>query len=542
MMGAVRNVTPAQVKEMIRDRGELAFIDVREPLSYGGGHPLFAVNIPLSQLEFRFARAVPRKGTRIVLLDDGGGFADTAAGRLERFGYTDIAVMSGKGVSAWAAAGYELFNDIRVLVKAFSAFIEKHAQPEFIEPEELKAKIGRGEDLIVLDSRPAPEYRAGNIPGSIDAPGPDLLRRYGDLVPSPETLVVVNCMSRTRGILGSLSLVQGGVPNRVVALRNGTSGWRLAGFDLERNANRFGPPLSESARQNAQARTARLGSAAGIVFIDGATLARWGQDEKRTTYLVDVRDREAFLAGHLSDSISVPGGGIIMHPDEVAATINARLVLVDDDGVRATVTAFWLKQMGLFEVAVLRSGLEAQDLESGDSHNPILGLDTAVGVRIGTDALGELLAQNAATVIDLGPSATYKAGHIPGAYFVIRAYLADALASLPSMPSQLVLTSPDGRLAHFAEKEAAQMVDCPVTALEGGTAAWKAEGKSMETGSNRMLSPEHDRWLRAHERPGDLYANMRAYLDWETNLLTQIDQDGDAPYVALKGERLEEKG
>jgi rhodanese-related sulfurtransferase len=522
-----------QVKEIIRDRGELAFIDVREPLSYGSGHPLFAVNIPLSQLELRFARAVPRKSTRIVLTDDGGRFAEAAAARLERFGYTNVSVMSGKGAAAWAAAGYELFGDIRVLVKAFSAFIEKHAQPEFIEPEELKAKVDRREDLIVLDSRPAPEYRAGNIPGSIDAPGPDLLRRFDDLVPSPETLVVVNCMSRTRGILGSLSLVQGGVPNRIVALRNGTSGWRLAGFELERNANRFGPALSESARQNAQARAARLASGAGIVFVDGATLERWRQDEKRTTYVVDVRESEAFLAGHLPDSISVPGGGLIMHPDEVAATINARLVLVDDDGVRATVTAFWLKQMGLFEVAVLRSDLEAQDLETGDPHYPILGLDTAVATRIGTDALAGLLARNAVTVIDLGPSATYKTGHIPGAYFAIRSYLADALTALPSSQLQLVLTSPDGWLAYIAAEEAAHLVDCPVAVLEGGTSAWKAEAKPMETGSDRMLSPEHDRWLRAHERPGDLFANMRAYLDWETNLLAQINLDGDAPYRAL---------
>ena len=536
MRGAsVHSVTPVQVKTMIRDGGELAFIDVREPLSYGSGHPLFAVNIPLSQLELRFARAVPRKSTRIVLTDKGERFAEAAAARLERFGYTDVAVMSGGGAAAWAATGYELFVDQRVLVKAFSAFIEQHAQPEFIEPEELKAKIDRGDDLIVLDARPAPEYRAGNIPGSIDAPGPDLLRRFDDLVPSPETLVVVNCMSRTRGILGSLSLVQGGVPNKVVALRNGTSGWRVAGFDLERNANRFGPDLSESAKQNAHARAARLASAAGIAFVDGSTLVRWRRDENRTTYVVDVREGEAFLEGHLPDSISVPGGGLIMHPEEIASTLNARLVLVDDDGVRATVTAFWLKQMGLFEVAVLRSDIGAQDLVAGDPHNPILGLDTTDAKRIGTDSLAGLLASNAAIVIDLGPSTTYKTGHIPGAYFAIRAYLADALAALPSSPLQLVLTSPDSWLAQFAAEEAALLVDRPIAVLDGGTSAWRAEAKPMQAGSNRMLSPAHDRLLRAHERPGDLYANIRANLNWETNLLAQINLDGDAPYRALMG-------
>ncbi len=191
--------------------------------------------------------------------------------------------------------------------------------------------------------------------------------------------------------------------------------------------------------------------------------------------------------------------------------------------------------MGLFEVAVLRSDLGAQDLVAGDPHNPILGRDTTDATRIGTDSLAGLLARNAAIVIDLGPSQTYKTGHIPGAYFAIRAYLADALAALPSPPPQLVLTSPDGWLAQLAAEAAALLVDCPVAVLDGGTSTWRAEGKPMEAGSNRMLSPEHDRLLRAHERPGDLYANIRANLNWETNLLAQINLDGDAPYRALTG-------
>jgi len=134
----------------------------------------------------------------VVLFDGGEGFAETAAARLERFAYTDVAVMSG-GVDAWAEAGYQLFPDQRVIAKGFSSFVERHASPEFITAEALELKLDRGEDVMVLDARPATEYGVSNIPGSIDVPGPDLVRRFDDLVPSPETLVVVNCMSRTRG-------------------------------------------------------------------------------------------------------------------------------------------------------------------------------------------------------------------------------------------------------------------------------------------------------------------------------------------------------
>jgi len=130
-------------------------------------------------------------------------------------------------------------------------------------------------------------------------------------------------------------------------------------------------------------------------------------------------------------------------------------------------------------------------------------------------------------------SATFKTGHIPGAYFAVRAYLEDALAALPSSPAQLVLTSPDGVLGTLAAAEAADRAHRPVAVLDGGTAAWEGEERPMEAACDRMLSPEHDRLPRAHERPGDLRSNLRTYLEWETNLLEQIELDGDSPYRTL---------
>ena len=58
---------------MLGDGGELALIDVREELIFSQNHLLWARNVPLSRLELRFARLVPRKTTRIVLIDDDDG-------------------------------------------------------------------------------------------------------------------------------------------------------------------------------------------------------------------------------------------------------------------------------------------------------------------------------------------------------------------------------------------------------------------------------------------------------------------------------------
>src|ERR1700743_3478010 len=72
--------------------------------------------------------------------------------------------------------------------------------------------------------------------------GGELAYRIGDMVPDPQTLVVVNCAGRTRSILGAESLRRGGLPNKVVALRNGTMGWELAGFRCDRGrTEKFDP-------------------------------------------------------------------------------------------------------------------------------------------------------------------------------------------------------------------------------------------------------------------------------------------------------------
>ena len=89
------------------------------------------------------------------------------------------------------------------------------------------------ENLIILDSRPWREYKRMNIPTGIDCPGAELIYRVHDLVDDPDTTIVVNCAGRTRSIIGAQSLINAKIINKVVALKNGTMGWVLAGLKLE---------------------------------------------------------------------------------------------------------------------------------------------------------------------------------------------------------------------------------------------------------------------------------------------------------------------
>ena len=210
---------------MLTDGSELALVDVREELIFSQRHLLWARSIPLSRLELNFARLVPRLSTRIVLCDDDDGLTERAARILSTGGYADIARLA-DGVTAWTNAGFELFSGVNVPSKAFGEFIEHACGTPSIGANELDAMMHGGADMVVLDSRPLDEYRRVSIPTATNVPGAELVLRLHDLAPSPATTVVVNCAGRTRSIIGAQSLINAGVPNKVVALRNGTMGWR----------------------------------------------------------------------------------------------------------------------------------------------------------------------------------------------------------------------------------------------------------------------------------------------------------------------------
>ena len=70
-----KRLSASDVGTMFDDAGELAFIDVREIMPFGTGHPLLATNLPLSRLEQHIGDLVPRGATRVVLTDGGEGRA-----------------------------------------------------------------------------------------------------------------------------------------------------------------------------------------------------------------------------------------------------------------------------------------------------------------------------------------------------------------------------------------------------------------------------------------------------------------------------------
>ena len=229
-----------------------------------------------------------------------------------------------------------------------------------------------------------------------------------------------------------------------MALENGTMGWELAGLDLARGREDALPPPSPEGLEKARALADKVAERFGITRIDDAALARFENEaEQRTLYVFDVRSPDEYEAGHLAIARSAPGGQLVQATDAYMATRNARIVLVDDDGVRAVMTGSWLVQMGWPEVCVLDGGLSGRALVPGRRVPVIPELDEADVATIDAAELKRLLDAGEAALVDLAPSIAYEAGHIPGAWFAVRARLPGSLEKLPRRPV-LVLTSPDG--------------------------------------------------------------------------------------------------
>ena len=526
--GPARFVEARTLRRMLDDGGELAILDVREELLFSQNHLLHARSVPLSRLELLIAPLVPRRSTRIVLCDGDDGAATRAVAILADAGYSGVSVLEG-GCTAWHEAGFELFSGVNVPSKAFGEFIEHESHTPSIAAEELARLMHDRHDLVVLDSRPFDEYFRVSIPTATSVPGAELVLRARDAAPSPDTTIVVNCAGRTRSIIGAQSLINAGIPNKVVALRNGTMGWSLAGYTCDAGKERRASAVSAAGLAAARDAAARVAHRFGVKHIDRATVERWRtEDAQRTLYIFDVRDPAEYAAGHVAGTVSAPGGQLVQATDQYIGTLGARIVLVDDLDVRAVMTASWLLQAGWKEVFVLAE----RGTETGFPAPTVLGRPERPELALAPAALAQLLSGEGATILDLSLSRNFRRGHIAGAWYAIRSRVARALPKI-HVQGLLVLTSEDGIVAALAASEAEALVDVPVRVLTGGNVAWTRAGYALTTGETNMADDAIDVWLKPYERASNTTNAMAEYLAWEVDLLPRIACDGTCHFRAF---------
>ena len=466
-----------------------------------------------------------------MLIDDGDGVADKAARRLAGLGYTAVHVARTAACAAWAAAGYPLFPSTNVPSKAFAEIVEIDRHTPHVTAAELDRLRREGTKMAVLDSRTVEEFNRFHVPGAVTCPGAELVHRFADLVPDPDTLVVVSCAGRTRSIIGAQSLINAGVPNQVVSLQGGTQAWRLAA-----GWSSSATPARRS-RRSARRRSRRRGSSPtmspGGSASGGSTARRWTPGSARAgrarPIVLDVRTPEEYAAGHLPGSVSAEGGQLVQAIDRWVGTRGARLVLVDDTGTRAIMTAQWLMQMGWDAVVLDRPVRRAESRDRQPAEPaaeplpdvPVIGAAEAGALaqrgrrRRGRDHAERRIPRGASRGRGLGdpaasrPPAGQRAARPP--HRRVRRRSGDRGA---------------GRRRSRGDRRRGRWRWCRAASTAGAPPDIRSRPRPDDP-------PDSDRidyifWN--HDRHAGNQEAMRAYLRWETELPGEVARDGLAGF------------
>lgn len=520
--GAVR---ADELREWLHDGQEIAVLDVRDGGPYARSHILVASSAPLSLFEVVIPQLVPRRSTRIVLVDDDGSTVNRAAEMLLRAGYTDVSSLAG-GIRGWEAAGHRLFSGSGIVPKAFGELVEQELGTPHIEPTELETWRAEGRPFLLVDARPMAEYRTVSIPGATDCPGAELVLRVPGIIPDPTTPIVVNCAGRTRSIIGAQSLRDAGVPNPIFALKNGTMGWHLAGLMTAHGESNMVAEPTVAALAEAKRLAEEILVRDSIPVVDRRQLDAWLEDNGRTTYVFDVRQPEAFESGHIPGSISAPGGQLVQATDTYAAVRHARLVLVDEHLVQSVMTGHWLRRMG-WDVSVMKDAPDHFTEHGRQTSATLTEVDGRVAA-VEAAELSAMVAEPSVMVIDVGESYWYRQGRIPGSHYAMRSMLADVLSGI-HRDTKVVFCCTNGAVAPFAANDALNLGFDDVSWLVGGRAAWRRGGGAVEVvgdgDDERILTPTDDMWYPPWARSEGIEEAMLQYLTWEVGLLESVAEE-----------------
>ena len=517
-----------RVREMLRSGQEIALLDVREEAQFATGHPLWAANFPMSVLELDARQRIPRRDVAIVVYGE-GNLAAIAVERLQGLGYTSVTLLAG-GLDAWIESGGELFIDVNVPSKAFGELVESTRRTPSLDAPDVQKLLDENADVVVVDARRFDEYHTMSIPTATSVPGGELVLRIRELATDPSTYVIVNCAGRTRSIIGAQSLINAGLPNPVAALRNGTIGWILADQKLDHGAT-AGPPrnVDSAHHEQAVAGAQEIAHRAGVGRVRYSEIDMLAARDTRTVYRLDVRTAEEFTRGHLPGFSHAPGGQLVQETDHWVPVRGAVIVLADDDGVRASMAASWLAQMG-WAVWVVD---DATDADFSEQDAPGIGVPVLPPVDlVNPSDLIRWASGGDVVVLDVSKKRLYSSGHVPGAWWVSRADLLSNAVVVPAAERYVVI-GPTLAESSLAAADLGRVVDGSISVLDGGTEGWRKAGYSLSSQEDRLLSEPRDRYRRPYEGIDNAGETMNAYLEWEVGLVEQLERDGTHGFVVV---------
>ena len=461
------------------------------------------------------------------MCDDDGRRAALAADTVERMGYRDVSVLEG-GINAWVNAELPTEWGMNVPSKDFGERIEIHDHVANISADDLHARLEEGRPTVILDSRTPEEYQRFAIPGGRSIPGGELPLRITDIAEGLEqdTAIIVNCAGRTRSIIGARVLQRMGIPN-VYALTNGTAGWTLAGYELERGADRVDMPQPSdeaSARGRGLRRPPRRG---GRRPFSRHSRAAGPADRPLRAHGVPHRRAHAGRVSgraHPRLSLGPRRAGRAAHRRRCRGEAQRRRLLLRRQGPRhghgLVVPADGHRGRVRRRRRGARVGRRGTFVGRGRAGRSALRPRRGHGPPCHAVTPEELAAHDDAVVLFVDTSQEFASGHVPGARWIARGWLELRIGDLGvERDAPVVVTCADGRSSALAGLTLYGLGYTYVSYLEGGMAAWREAGLPVERGLTGVMAMPGDipadTVIAGPERS---YADTVTYLRWEIAL------------------------
>lgn len=508
---------------------EWALFDIRDSAEADAAHIPGACFLPRRMIELRIRGLVPDVRTPIVIYDDGASErADLALQAFARVGYRNVRVLEG-GLLAWLRRRRFFISGTNVPSKIFAERMHEIKNVPQISALELKEWQDRNKKCIICDIRSPVEYANNRIPHAIGAFGVDLALVADDLK-EKGLPIVVHCSGRTRGLIACQSLRELGLKD-VYALENGTMGWQLARFALERGRPRGVMTATAKSVDAGRGSTKKLALSAGVGELTAhelRALAAECGDHRKNVYVYDVRQVEEYVVEHIEGAQTLPGGLAVQRADDFAPVRRGAVICVDDDTGRAHLTAFWFRKMGWPRVYVLRGGLQAWKAAgyataAGRERTAPLGFDQAKAetAYIKADVLANL--DRKPLVVHVHTSKSYQSGRIPGSIWIPYGWLEYRLGNyVTSHDAPIILTCRTGVHSTYAAANLKRLGFTSVRVLEGGVNAWKSAfavendwpANAAATSPPDVVTPPYESSLEG----------MGEYLAWEQQLTSDVPE------------------
>lgn len=350
---AVTHLSAVELARRRKAGEDVVVVDVRSREEYLRGHLPDTYHVPGGNLLLDAPRLPLADHTTLVVSCAGRTRGILGAKMLHDNGFRNVFALE-NGVMGWFLAGGDIASGpgkelprpaapdrcarIRQATRALAAGEGIRRCPQ----DAFRAVYDSGETFYLLDVRLPEEYATGHIVRSIPLPLGQMALAHENFLAVCGAPVFVVSDDDLRPVWAA-SLLQHLGFRDVAVLDGGLQKWRKAGLPLEHGV----PEPAVFGLEEARARA---------TFVDAPALRRHLES---SSLALDVRSIGEYGFAHVPGTRWLPRGRLELDIRDMVPEKTDPLVVICDNGIRATLAAGALRQMGYTGVRVLEGGTRA---------------------------------------------------------------------------------------------------------------------------------------------------------------------------------------